>query len=104
VETAESLEADDAERPRAETALAQEAVGHRGGRLFLQPLELERAGQPRERGAATGVAPKLAKLRGRKAGEVRGVRRDAQPVTPLFCGAEDPPLHRPGFARQDQLA
>ena len=101
---AEPFQADDADRPRAEAALALEPVGDRGGRQLLQALELQRAAEPGERRAAAGMQPEPAQLGGREAGEVGGRRRRVQPILGAGRSPDDPPLHRAGLAREDQLA
>jgi hypothetical protein len=55
--TSEALDADDADRPRADPALAQQPCGDERRRLALQPFEVERAAQPDERRAASGAKP-----------------------------------------------
>ena len=74
----EAFEADDADRPRAEPALALEALGdHRRGEL-LEAFELDRAAYPRERRAAPRVQAERAQLGGRGARERRAVGRSVQ--------------------------
>src|SRR4051812_30167671 len=53
VHAAEPFEADDADRPRAEAALALEPLRDDSRRLTVQALELDRAAQADESGAAT---------------------------------------------------
>ena len=64
---AEPLEADDADRPRAEAALALQPRRDRVGRLRLQPLEVERAAEPDERRGAGARRARARELRGREA-------------------------------------
>ena len=48
VVASEALEADDADRPRPEAALAREATDDRLRRLVVEPLQVERAAEPDE--------------------------------------------------------
>ena len=57
---AEPFERDDADRPRAEAALALEAPRDDVGRQLLQPLEVEPAAEPDERGAAPRAEAEIA--------------------------------------------
>ena len=57
VVAAEPFEADDADRPRPEAALALEPRRDGGGRDVVQPLELDRAADPHERGARRACSP-----------------------------------------------
>ena len=105
LETAEALEADDAERPRAEAALAEEPVGDR--RRSAAPSAAR--ARP-SASAAARVAPRRAwrpSLRS-SAGEKRArsavVGGMLSPSRRLGRRADDPPLHRARLARQDQLA
>jgi hypothetical protein len=97
------LETDDAHRPGTQTALPLEPVGDRVRGLGLEAFELDRPGQAYERRAAPSVQAEPAKVGRREAGEVRGGRGDTQAVAALRRGANDPALHRPRLAREDQL-
>src|ERR1700722_19057028 len=66
---AEPLDADDADRPRADAALTQQARGAPLGRLAAQRLEVERAAEPDERRAAAGAEAQARELGGREAPE-----------------------------------
>src|SRR4051794_9827638 len=62
---AESLEADDADRPGPEAALPVEPGCDDRRRDLVQPLQLDRAAEADERGAAAGVQSGCAELRRR---------------------------------------
>src|SRR5579884_4412403 len=100
---AEALEADDADRPRAEPALAAEPLRDDVARHVLQLLELERAAEADERGAAACAEAEVAELRGREAREVGARRRRVQPVELRCRRAHDQPLDLARALREDQL-
>src|SRR3954447_18797427 len=83
---AEAFEADDAERPWPEPALAQQPRGDRIGRVPLERLEVERAREPDERRAAGGAEAEPFELRGREASKVGCRRRRMQTVELRRCG------------------
>src|SRR5262245_45326420 len=68
----EPLEADDAHRPGAEAALAQQAASDRLGRVRSERLEVERAAEADERGAPPRAEAEALELGGREAREVGG--------------------------------
>ena len=106
VEAAEPLEADDADRPRPEPALAFEPRGDHRCRDAAQPLELERAAQPDERGAARARASRArAAATERAPPRSRGRRRDMEPLrSGRAQRADDLLLEPPRALRLDQLA
>src|SRR3954454_2060552 len=70
VVSTESLEADDADRPGPEAALPVEPRRDDRGRDMVQPLQLDRAAEADERGAAAGVQAGGAQLRRRDRREI----------------------------------
>src|SRR5206468_3493387 len=70
----EAFEADDADGPRAEPALAREARDDGGRRMALQPFEVERPAESHERPCAACPETEAGELRRREAAEVRGRR------------------------------
>ena len=100
----EPLEADDADRPRAQAPLALQACGCGVGRLRLQALEIERAAEAHECTGAAGAETCLASCRGREAPEL-GAGRSGVEVAELGCGGADHrALDLPRPPRLDQLA
>src|SRR5581483_11457399 len=75
---AETFEADDAKRPGAEAALAPEPCDDRGGRLSLQPLQVERAAQADECAGAPRAEAVPGDLGRREAREVGSARSGVQ--------------------------
>ena len=69
VVAAEPLERDHADRPRADPALAGEALEHDRCRMVAEPLEVERRHEPRERGRARLGEPEAAEIERREAAE-----------------------------------
>ncbi len=61
---AESLERDDADRPRPEAALTLQSPRDDVGREQLQPFEVEPAAEPDEGSAASCPEPEIAEPRG----------------------------------------
>src|SRR6185437_14824702 len=80
LEAAESLEADDNGRPRAEAALALDPADDRVGRQVVEPLELEAAAQTDDRRASPLVEPEPSQFEGRSSRECRGGGRFAVAV------------------------
>src|SRR5215212_8388403 len=92
LEPAEALEADEPDGPRPEPALAPEPPRDDVRRQRLQRLEVERAAQADEGGAAAGAEPEVAELGGREAPEVTRSRRRVQTVARRRRRADDAPL------------
>ena len=100
---AQTLEADDADRPRAQPALACQPVGDRVGRKCAQTLEIERSAEADERRRPARVEAELAQLGGREASERGGRGRLVEVVGDGHRRANDAPLECPGTSRVDQL-
>src|SRR5580765_3156339 len=101
----EALEEDDPDRPWPETALAEQPVGRRLARERTQPLEVERAADPHEGGAAAHPEAEAPQLGRRDAGEVvtAGWRVQLAPRQRRCEGANHGALDLAGTARLDQL-
>src|SRR5437764_7701995 len=78
LEPPQPLDADEADRPGPEPALALEAIGRGRCRQRAQPLEVEGAAEPDERRASPRAQPEPAELRRSEAREGRGIRRRVQ--------------------------
>src|SRR5438034_1611665 len=100
----ETLEADDADRPRAETAFALQAPCCRVGREPFQLLELDRAAEADERGTPACAEAEVPELCGCEAGEVGACRSGVEPIERRTRTAHDRPLDLTCTAREDQLA
>jgi hypothetical protein len=75
LEAPETLEADHADRPRPEAALALEAPRRRIGRDAAQTLEVERSAEADECGRAPAAEAVRRELRGRQPSQVGPRRR-----------------------------
>src|SRR5204863_616921 len=105
VVTAEAFEADDADRPRPEAALAPEPRCDDAAFDVVETFELDRAAEPDERGPAARVEPEGPQLRGSKSSEIRGCRRDVQSVGPFGADrTDDRLLEAARSLRFDQLS
>src|SRR4051812_39899920 len=93
---AETLQADDADRPRPEAPLALEARGDGVGRELAQALELELPAHADEGGAAPRVQAQPPQVGRREARELLAPGRDAEPGRPdrRRRRAHDPALDR----------
>ena len=101
---AEPLERDHADGPRADAALAQQPRCDCIDRQRLQPLEIERAAHPDERGAAARVQAEPPELRGREPAERLRGRRLREPSDALARRANDDPVELARAIGLDQLA
>src|SRR5215470_19371123 len=79
LETAESLEADDPDRPRPEARLALEPPRDRLGRMALERLQVERPAEPDERPRTAGAQPEPRQLGRCEASELPCRRRSVEP-------------------------
>src|SRR6476659_2457376 len=95
----ESLEADDADRPGAEAALAVEPQRDRRAGLSLQAFEVEGAAEPDERRRAAGAEPEARELRGGVARQILGRRSSVQIAECRRRRLDDAPLDPACFAR-----
>src|SRR5438876_5686878 len=105
LEPPQPLDADEADRPGPEPALALEAIGRGRCRQRTQPLEVEGAAEPDERRASPRAQPEPAELRGSEAREGRGSRRRVQERARKLRrrGADHVALDLAGAPRGDQL-
>src|SRR5207248_4714315 len=101
---AKSLQADDADRPRAEPSLALQPACRCLSRQALQLLELERAAETHQRGAAPRAESEVSKLGRREARQVGAGRSRVEAVERRRRAAHDRPLDLARTAREDQLA
>src|SRR4051794_10880451 len=104
LEPSEPLEADDADRPRAETALALEPPRDDIRRQGFKRLEVERAADADERRAAPRAEAEVAELRRREPGQVTVRRRGMETVARRCRGADDAALVLAREPAEDQLA
>ncbi len=99
----ESLEADDADRPRPEPALPLEPAGDDVRGQELEALEVERPADPDQAGSPSGMQAFRPQSGGREPGQVCAGRRRVEAGGRGGRGADDPSLDRPGPPRLDQL-
>jgi hypothetical protein len=104
VEAPEPLQADDTDRPRADAALAEQALEHGGCRHGAELLELEAAANANESGRPSRMEAQCAELGRREAADIGGRGRNVQAADRRRHRPEDAALERSGAARGDELA
>src|SRR3954465_220461 len=106
VVAAEALQEDDPYRPRPEPALSQQPVGGGIAWPVAQPLQLDRAADADERGAAAHAEAQPPQLGGRESAKRLAPGRCVQPsASQRWCQrADDRALDRPCAAGLDQLS
>src|SRR4051794_18756883 len=102
--TAQPLETDHPDRPRADPGFAYQSSGGRVGRDVAQALERERPAQANERARPRAAEAERPQFGGRETSERLRRRRRVQPLQGRHRCPHDPTLDLARPTRRDQLA